>query len=57
MMLELYYPGRILRKLRFVRLIDDPCTYVSHDGEIYIVVYVDDIIIAGKTEKMVQDLI
>ena len=44
-----------LRQLKFVRSANDPCVYVAPDGEMIIGVYVDDIIVAGKTEKRVEE--
>ena len=42
-------------QLGFVRSTSDPCIYVALDGEMIVGVYVDDIIIAGKSEKLVED--
>ena len=44
-----------LKQLGFVRSTSDPCIYVGLDGEMIVGVYVDDIIIAGKGEKLVKD--
>ena len=45
-----------LKQLGFVRSTSDPCIYVGSDGEMIVGVYVDDIIIAGKSEKLVKDV-
>ena len=44
-----------LKKLGLKQSSHDPCIYVSNSGgEIIIAVYVDDIIIAGKTEEVIK---
>ena len=47
-----------LRKMKFIQTEGDPCLYVSRDeGEtVLIAVYVDDILIAGKTDKRIAEV-
>jgi hypothetical protein len=47
-----------LKKMNFMQTDADPCIYVSLDssGTIIIAVYVDDILIAGETEKCVAEV-
>ena len=43
---------RQLRHMGFIQLTRDPCIYRASEGEAFIIgVYVDDIILAGKSEK------
>ena len=44
-----------LKKVKFIQTKGDPCLYVSTDGAetIIIAVYVDDILIGGKTDKRI----
>ena len=44
-----------LKQLEFMRSANDPCIYVAPDGEMLVGVYVDDIVVAGKIGKMVED--
>ena len=48
-----------LKKMGFKQSSYDPCIYVLNSGEeiVIIAVYIDDIIIAGKTEEIVQQYI
>ena len=47
-----------LKKIKFVQTEGDPCLYVSRDqGEtVVIAVYVDDIVIAAKTDKRIAEV-
>ena len=47
-----------LKKMKFVQTEGDPCLYVSRDqGEtVVIAVYVDDILIAAKTDKRIAEV-
>lgn len=46
-----------LKKMGFVQTASDPCLYISSEGEMLIVaVYVDDILVAGKSEKQVAEV-
>ena len=47
-----------LKKVKFVQTEGDPCLYVSRDqGEtVVIAVYVDDILIAAKTDKRIAEI-
>ena len=47
-----------LRKMKFIQTEGDPCLYVCRDeGEtVLIAVYVDDILIAGKTDKRIAEV-
>ena len=47
-----------LKKMKFVQTKGDPCIYVSKDGAetVIIAVYVDDILIAGKTDKRIAEV-
>lgn len=47
-----------LKKLEFIQTASDPCIYYHKTAEdiMYIGVYVDDIILAGKTEKQLQEV-
>ena len=43
-----------LKKLGFVQSANDPCIYVATEGEkLVIAVYVDDLILAGKTDEQI----
>ena len=44
--------------MKFIRIEGDPCLYVSRDqGEIVVIaVYVDDILIAAKTDKHIAEV-
>jgi hypothetical protein len=44
-----------LKQLGFVQSTSDPCIYVASDGELMVGVYVDDIVIGGKSEKKIKD--
>ena len=44
-----------LKCLGFVQSMGDPCIYVGSGGEMIIGVYVDDIVIAGKSGKQVKE--
>ena len=47
-----------LKKLKFVQTASDPCIYYRKTGGdvMYIGVYVDDIILAGKTVKQLEEI-
>ena len=46
-----------LKKMKFVQTKGDPCLYVSTDGEpVIIAVYVDDILIAGRTDERIAEV-
>jgi len=46
-----------LKELKLTQSASDPCIYVSTEGEtFYIGVYVDDIILAGKTNERIQEV-
>ena len=41
----------------FVQTSSDPCLYVSSEGELFIIaVYVDDILLAGKSDKRTKEV-
>ena len=43
--------------MKFVQTKGDPCLYVSTDGEpVIIAVYVDDILVAGRTDKRIAEV-
>ena len=44
-----------LKQLGFVQSTSDPCIYVASDGELMVGVYVDDIVIGGKSEKKTKE--
>eukprot|EP00795_Rhopilema_esculentum_P000655 gene655-10361_t len=45
-----------LKRMEFKQAKSDPCIYTASGGEVFlIVVYVDDIILAGKTEKRMKE--
>ena len=47
-----------LKKMKFVQTEGDPCLYVSRDDaeRVFIAVYVDDILIAAKTDKRIDEV-
>ena len=46
-----------LKKMGFVQSASDPCIYVDAGGEVfYIGIYVDDIILAGKSDKKIKEV-
>ena len=47
-----------LKKMKFVQTEGDPCLYVSRDDAetVFIAVYVDDILIAAKTDKRIDEV-
>ena len=48
---------RQLRHMGFIQSTSDPCIYTASEGEAFIIgVYVDDIILAGKSEKKMADI-
>ena len=41
----------------FIQTTSDPCLYVSTEGELFIIaVYVDDILLAGKSDKRITEV-
>jgi len=48
---------RILLKLGFVQSEADPCLYVYSDGDVFMIIYVDDILIAHVKEFNIDPLI
>ena len=45
-----------LKKMGFVQTTSDPCLYTSTEGETFIIaVYVDDILLAGKSDKQIKE--
>ena len=43
--------------MKFVQTKGDPCLYVSTDEEpVIIAVYVDDILVAGRTDKRIAEV-
>ena len=43
--------------MKFVQTKGDPCLYVSTDGKsVIIAVYIDDILIAGRTDKRIAEV-
>ena len=46
-----------LKKMGFVQTTSDPCLYTSTEGETFIIaVYVDDILLAGKSDKQIKEV-
>ena len=46
-----------LKKMGFVQTPSDPCLYVSSEVELFIIaVYVDDILLAGKSDKRMKEV-
>ena len=46
-----------LKQMGFVQTTSDPCLYVSTEGELCIIaVYVDDIVIAGKSDRKISEV-
>ena len=46
-----------LKKMGFQQTTSDPCLYISTEGELFIVaVYVDDILLAGKSTKRMEEV-
>jgi Reverse transcriptase (RNA-dependent DNA polymerase) len=45
-----------LREIGFRPLIEDPCVYIKPCGSAYIIIYVDDAIIAGPTKEEVAEV-
>lgn len=46
-----------LKKMGFIQTTSDPCLYVSSEGEPFIIaVYVDDILLAGKTDSRIVEV-
>ena len=46
-----------LKKMGFVQTASDPCIYIASEGEMFIIgVYVDDIVLAGKSDKRMEDV-
>lgn len=46
----------VVKKLSFNRLRSDTCVYVSNDVALYIVLYVDDILIAGMDSVRIEEI-
>ena len=45
-----------LTKIGFSQSVNDPCIYISEDFSVYLVVYVDDIIVATKSEQRMKEV-
>ena len=45
-----------LKQMKFVQTSGDPCIYVSQDGNAIVGVYVDDLLIAGKNVKGIDEI-
>lgn len=46
-----------LKRMGFVQAKGDPCIYVASEGEMFIIaVYVDDIVLAGKSKKRMSEV-
>jgi len=46
-----------LKRMGFVQTASDPCIYIASEGEMFIIgVYVDDIVLAGKSDKRMEDV-
>ena len=44
-------------KMGFVQTTSDPCLYTSTEGETFIIaIYVDDILLAGKSDKRMKEV-
>ena len=48
---------RHLQKMGFVPTTSDPCLYTASEGEMFVIgVYVDDIVLAGKSDKRMAEV-
>ena len=48
---------RHLQKMGFVPTTSDPCLYVASEGEMFVIsVYVDDIVLAGKSDRRMTEV-
>ena len=48
---------RQLKSMGFAQIISDPCLYLSTEGKMSIIaVYVDDIVLAGKSEQSISEI-
>ena len=46
-----------LKSMGFVQTTSDPCIYVSTEGEMFVIaVYVDDIVLAGKSDRQMSEV-
>jgi len=46
-----------LKKMGFVQTASDPCIYIASEGEMFIIgVHVDNIVLAGKSDKRMEDV-
>ena len=45
-----------LKEIGFQPLTEDPCVYVKRSGDSYIIIYVDDAIIAAPTKDQVAEV-
>ena len=46
-----------LKKMGFILTASDPCIYMSSEGEMFIIgVYVNDIVLAGKSDKKIEEV-
>ena len=46
-----------LKSMGFVQTTSDPCIYVSTEGEMFVIaVYVDDIVLAGKSDGQMSEV-
>ena len=46
-----------LKKMGFIPTASDPCIYMSSEGEMFVIgVYVDDIVLAGKSDKRIEEV-
>ena len=48
---------KVLKEIGFVQSASDPCIYIARDGEPFLIgVYVDDMLLAGKSEKCIDEI-
>ena len=46
-----------LKEMGFTQTVSDPCLYIARDGESFLIgVYVDDILLAGRSEKRLREI-
>ena len=46
-----------LKKMGFMQAVSDPCLYIASEGELFIIgVYVDDIVLAGKSDRRMVEV-
>ena len=45
-----------LKKVGFIQAMSDPCLYIASEGELFIIgIYVDDILLAGKSDRRLAE--